>query len=140
MPAKWLFKTEPSEYSYERLVAEKKARWDGVTNALALSHLRKVRTGDEILIYHTADVRAVVGVAKAVSDSYPDPAAGDPKRAVVDIAPVRAVARPVTLAEIKANKKFKDFELVRIGRLSVMPVADAIWSEILEMSRSGSRS
>jgi predicted RNA-binding protein with PUA-like domain len=135
MPARWLFKTEPSEYSFERLVREKKARWDGVTNALALSHLRKVRKGDEILIYHTGDVRAVVGIASAVGDAYPDPAHDDPKLAVVEIAPVRALPRPVTLAEIKGDAKFAGFELVRIGRLSVMPVPEPLWKEILAKAK-----
>ena len=135
MPARWLFKTEPGEYSFERLVREKKARWDGVTNALALSHLRKVGKGDEILIYHTGDVRAVVGIASAIGDAYADPAHDDPKLAVVDIAPVRALARPVTLADIKGNPKFAGFELVRIGRLSVMPVPEPLWKEILAMAR-----
>ena len=95
MPARWLFKTEPGEYSFERLVRDKKARWDGVTNALALSHLRKVGKGDEILIYHTGDVRAVIGIASAIGDAYADPAHDNPKLAVVDIAPVRALPRPV---------------------------------------------
>src|SRR5262245_23186117 len=133
MPARWLFKTEPGEYSFERLVREKKARWDGVTNALALSHLRKVGKGDEILIYHTGDVRAVVGIASAVSDAYADPAYDNPKLAVVDIAPVRALPKPVSLADIKGNAKFAGFELVRIGRLSVMPVPEPLWKEILAM-------
>ena len=115
--ARWLFKTEPSEYSFERLVAEKRATWDGVKNALALKHLRAVRKGDEIAIYHTGNVKAVVGVAKAAAD-----AAGD----AVDIVPVRP-AGPLPLSTIKADPRFKDFALVRQGRLSVMPVPDSLW-------------
>ena len=116
--ARWLFKTEPSAYSFERLAKEGRATWDGVANALALKHLRQVRKGDEIAIYHTGGVKAVVGMAKASADAKGDS---------VQIVPVKAVA-PVTLASIKADPRFKDFALVRMGRLSVMPVPDALWS------------
>ena len=135
--ARWLFKTEPGEYSFERLVREGRARWDGVANAVALKHLRAVKKGDAVLIYHTGDVKACVGLAKAVSDAYPDPAAGDPRIAVVDLAPDRALARPVTLAQVKADARFArgDFALVRIGRLSVMPVPDDLWDALLAMAR-----
>jgi predicted RNA-binding protein with PUA-like domain len=115
--ARWLFKTEPSEYSFERLVAEKRTTWDGVKNALALKHLRSVKKGDEIAIYHTGNVKAVVGVAKAAADAKDDGVA---------IVPVRP-AGPVSLAAIKKDPRFKDFALVRMGRLSVMPVPDALW-------------
>lgn len=120
--ARWLFKTEPSDYSFERLVKEKKTTWDGVKNALALQNLRKVKKGDEIAIYHTGDVKAVVGVAKATSDAKND---------TVGLAPVRA-AGPVTLASIKADPRFKDFALVRMGRLSVMSVPDELWDAIVK--------
>jgi predicted RNA-binding protein with PUA-like domain len=113
----WLFKTEPSDYSFERLVKEKKTTWTGVKNALALKHLRQVRKGDEIAIYHTGGVKAVVGVARALADAKGD---------AVDVAPVKAVT-PVTLAAIKADPRFKAFPLVTIGRLSVMPVPAALW-------------
>jgi predicted RNA-binding protein with PUA-like domain len=118
--ARWLFKTEPSDYSFERLVKEKKATWDGVKNALALKHLRQVKKGDEIAIYHTGDVKAVVGIAKATADA---------KGESVAMAPVRSVG-PVTLASIKADPRFKDFALVRMGRLSVMPVPDELWATL----------
>ena len=117
---KWLFKTEPSAYSFERLVKEGKTRWDGVKNPLALRHLRSVRKGDLIAIYHTGTVKAVVGIAQAASD-----AAGD----TVALVPVEAVA-PVPLAAIKADARFKDFALVRMGRLSVMPVAGPLWAPL----------
>lgn len=118
--ARWLFKTEPSDYSFDRLVKEKKTAWDGVKNALALKHLRQVKKGDEIAIYHTGDVKAVVGVAKATADAKGD---------TVAMAPVRAVP-PVPLASIKADPRFKDFALVRMGRLSVMPVPDELWGPL----------
>ena len=116
--ARWLFKTELSAYSFERLVKERRATWDGIANPLALKHLRQVKKGDEIAIYHTGNVKAIVGLAKAAADAKGD---------TVAIVPVRAVP-PVTLASIKADPKFKDFALVRMGRLSVMPVPDSLWS------------
>ena len=128
---RWLFKTEPTAYSFERLVKEKKARWDGITNPVALKHLRGVKKGDAVMIYHTGGVRAVVGLARATSDAYPDPK--DAKLTVVDIEPDRALAKPVTLDVIKKNAKFKDFPLVRIGRLSVMSVPDDLWDELLRL-------
>lgn len=127
MPGRWLFKTEPTEYSFEDLVRDGRTTWDGVTNALAQKHLRQVRKGDSVLIYHTGSVKAVVGIARASADAY-----GDPKRAVVDLEPVRALRRPVTLASIRRNPRFTDFALVRTPRLSVMPVPDALWSELVE--------
>ena len=117
----WVFKTEPSAYSFERLVAEKRTTWDGVKNPLALRHLRSVKKGDEVAVYHTGTVKAVVGVARALAD-----AAGD----AVDLAPVRAVV-PVPLSALKADPRFKDFPLVRMGRLSVMPVPPALWAPLL---------
>ena len=120
--ARWLFKTEPSEYSFERLLKEKRTTWDGVKNALALRHLHAVRKGDEIAIYHTGNVKAVVGIAKALADAEGD---------TVEIAPVRAVG-PMTLSAIKADSRFKDFPLVRMGRLSVMPVDERLWKVLSE--------
>lgn len=134
MAGSWLFKTEPSEYSYDRLEKEKQAVWDGVTNALALKHLRQVRKGDWILFYHTGDERAVVAVARAASNPYPDPKDRSGKLVVVEVAPERRLDRPVTLAEIKARRDMAGFDLVRLGRLSVMPVSPERWEAILEMS------
>jgi predicted RNA-binding protein with PUA-like domain len=129
-----LLKTEPAEYAFEDLVRDGKTVWDGVTNPLALIYLRAIRKGEDLLIYHTGSVRAIVGLAKAASDPYPDPAKRDPKLAVVDVAPVRLLPRPVTLEIIKANRAFRTFELVRISRLSVMPVSPAIWKAILRLA------
>jgi predicted RNA-binding protein with PUA-like domain len=128
--ANWLFKTEPDCYSWQDLERDKKTVWDGVSNNLALKYLRQVKKGDLALIYHTGDERCVVGVAQVTSDAYVDPKGGDPKLAVVDIKPKEKLAKPVKLAEIKANPKFADFLLVKMGRLSVMPVTDAQWSLI----------
>jgi predicted RNA-binding protein with PUA-like domain len=126
--ATFLFKTEPGDYSYDDLVREKRAVWSGVRNPVALRNLRTVKKGDEILIYHTGDEKSIVGLAKAVGVPYEDPKspglndAGEPKMAVVDIAPVAKAKNPVALAAVKADTRFATFPLVTQGRLSVMPV------------------
>ena len=130
----WLFKEEPTHYSFDALVKDKKAVWSGVKNPLAQKHLRSVRKGDRVFYYHTGDEKSVVGIAKALGDAYPDPADRTGKQHVVDVAPVKKLGRPVTLAEIKASTAFKDFPLVRISRLSVMPVSDAEWARIEKMA------
>ena len=134
LKARWLFKEEPAHYNYDQLVADGKTIWDGVENNLALKYLRSVRKGDEILFYHTGDERSVVGIMKATSDAYGDPKTKDSKLVVVNVEPVRKLRRPVTLAEMKPDPKFAGFDLLRISRLSVMPVPDGIWTEILNRS------
>jgi predicted RNA-binding protein with PUA-like domain len=131
----WLVKEEPTHYSYDALVKDKKAVWSGVRNTLAQKHLRGIKKGDRIFYYHTGDEKQVVGVAKALSGAYPDPTDTDGRWVAVDIAPVAKLPRPVTLAEIKADPAFEDFPLVRISRLSVMPVTDAEWKRIEKLSR-----
>jgi predicted RNA-binding protein with PUA-like domain len=131
----WLFKEEPSHYSFDALLTDKKTVWSGVKNPLAQKHLRSVKKGDRIFYYHTGDEKSVVGIAKALGDAYPDPQDKTGKASVVDVAPVNKLPRPVTLAEIKADKSFADFALVRISRLSVMPVTDAEWTRIERMAR-----
>jgi predicted RNA-binding protein with PUA-like domain len=135
----WLFKEEPTHYSFDDLVKDKRTVWSGVKNPLAQRHLHAVKKGDRIFYYHTGDEKAVVGIAKATGDAYPDPADRTGKQAVVDVAPVKKLPRAVTLAEIKADAAFKDFPLVRISRLSVMPVTDAEWTRIekLATTRAG---
>ena len=132
----WLFKEEPSSYSYEALEKDGGTLWSGVKNPLAQKHLRSVRKGDRILYYHTGAQKAVVGVARAVDDARADPKDPAGKRAVVQIAPERPLHRPVSLAEIKANGTFATFLLVRLPRLSVMPVSDREWTEIERLSRA----
>ena len=131
----WLVKEEPTHYGFDALVKDKKAVWSGVRNALAQKHLRGIRKGDRIFYYHTGDERAVVGIAKAVSDPYADPEDPTGKHVAVDIAPVERLPRSVTLAAIKADPVFESFALVRIARLSVMPVSDAEWTRIERMAR-----
>jgi predicted RNA-binding protein with PUA-like domain len=126
----WLFKEEPTHYNFDALVKDKKTAWSGVKNPLAQKHLHAVKKGDRIFYYHTGDEKAIVGIAKALGDAYADPQDKTGKQAVVDVVPVKKLPRPVTLAEIKADAAFKDFPLVRISRLSVMPVSDAEWKRI----------
>ena len=126
----WLFKEEPAHYAFDALVKDKRTTWSGVRNPLAQKHLRSVKKGDRIFYYHTGDEKAVVGICKALGDAYADPDDASGKASVVDVAPVQKLPRPVTLAEIKADASFKEFPLVRISRLSVMPVTDAEWTRI----------
>ena len=132
--AKWLFKSDPETYSFEDLEREGSTVWDGVSNNLALKHLRSVHKGDPALIYHTGDQKAIVGLAEAVSDPYPDPKQKDPRLTVVEVKSVKRLPRPVPLSEIRQQAALKDFYLVRMPRLSVMPVTDAQWKLIMEMA------
>jgi predicted RNA-binding protein with PUA-like domain len=135
--ALWLFKEEPGCYSFDDLQRDKKASWDGVTNALAQKHLRSIKKGDRIFFYHTGKEKAVVGIMEATAD--PSLAADDEtgKRVTVALKPIRKLNHPVTLAAIKADEAFADWELVRISRLSVMPVSKELWKQIEEMSEKG---
>jgi len=133
----WLFKEEPTHYSYDDLAKDRKTSWSGVKNPLAQKHLRSVRQGDRVFYYHTGDEKAIVGVMKATGDAYPDPADRSGKLYAVDVAPVQKLGRPVTLKEIKADKRFAEFPLTRISRLSVMPVSEAEWTAIERLSREG---
>lgn len=130
----WLFKEEPTNYSFDAFVKDKQTTWSGVKNPVAQKNLRAVRRGDRIFYYHTGKDKAVIGIAKALGDAYPDPKDKSGKMFVADVAPVKKLARPVTLAEIKADPAFKTFALVRISRLSVMPVSDAEWKRIEAMA------
>jgi predicted RNA-binding protein with PUA-like domain len=133
--AQWLMKEEPEHYSFDQLVKEKKTVWAGVKNPLAQKHLRSIKRGDRIFYYHTGKEKAIVAIATAVSDAYPDPKDATKKTYVVDVAPLKKLAQRVTLAEIKADRAFGDFPLVRMSRLSVMPVTDEEWARIERMGR-----
>ena len=130
----WLFKEEPTHYSFDDLTRDGSTTWSGVKNALAQKHLRAVRKGDRIFYYHTGDEKAIVGIARAAGNAYSDPADKSGKLFVVDVEPVGKLGRPVTLAEIKADKRFAEFPLVRIARLSVMPVSEREWQSIIGLS------
>jgi predicted RNA-binding protein with PUA-like domain len=130
----WLFKEEPTNYSYDDLARDGKTTWTGVRNPLAQKHLRSIEKGDRIFFYHTGDQKSVVGVMKATGAAYPDPADKTGKLYAVDVAPVKKLKNPVTLAAIKADTWFASFPLVRMSRLSVMPVNEDEWARIEKMS------
>jgi predicted RNA-binding protein with PUA-like domain len=120
--AAWLLKTEPGAYSYEDLVRDRKTVWDGITNPVALRNLRAMRAGDRVVIYHTGDEKRAVGFGRVARTAYPDPRQGDERLPVVNLEAGAALARPVTLAELKAEKVFAGSPLARQGRLSVVPL------------------
>ena len=130
----WILKTDADTYPFEQLERERRAVWDGVSNALALKHIRSMAKGDRAFIYHSGDEKALVGLARIVSDPYPDPKAGDPRLTVVDIEAGDRLPRPVTLAAVKADPAFADLGLVRMSRLSVIPVPPEQWSRLLGMA------
>lgn len=134
--AYWLLKTEPDNYSYSDLERDGCTIWDGITNALALKHIRTMVPGDMALIYHTGKERQIMGVAKIVSQPYPDPALNDAKLVVVDVQAFRPVSGPVTLAQIKQDDKFTDFDLLRLPRLSVVPVSEFYWQHLIKITGS----
>jgi predicted RNA-binding protein with PUA-like domain len=134
MARHWILKTEPSTYAFADLVRDRRTRWDGVSNPVALKHLRSMLEGDDALIYHTGDEKSLIGLARIASGPYPDPAGKDSKLVVVDLEAVKPLARQVTLAEIKADPAFAELGLVRQGRLSVVPVEPAQWKRLLGMA------
>jgi predicted RNA-binding protein with PUA-like domain len=130
----WLFKEEPTNYSYDDLARDGKTSWTGVRNPVAQKNLRSVKRGDKIFFYHTGDEKSVVGICKAAADAYPDPADKTGKLYAVDVEPVKKLKAPVTLASIKGDKRFADFPLTRVPRMSVMAVPEKEWEWILKMS------
>lgn len=131
----WLLKTEPSDYAYNDLVRDNSAAWTGVKNFQAIGNMRKANKGDEVFVYHTGKEKAIVGVARILEPAYTH-SNGD---TVIDIAPLYPLARPVTLAEVKAEPRFADWALVRQSRLSVMPVSEEQWQLVHQMAGDGSR-
>ncbi|MEP6571176.1 MAG: EVE domain-containing protein [Gemmatimonadota bacterium] len=132
----WLFKTEPRSYSYDQLERDGSAVWDGVRNNLALMHLRAMKSSDRVMIYHSGAVKEIVGLARLTSKAYPDPKLTDPKLVVVDLSPIGRLPKPIPLAEVKGEPALQDLALVRMTRLSVMPVTAAQWERLLAMSGS----
>jgi predicted RNA-binding protein with PUA-like domain len=137
MPNYWLVKTEPSTYSYDDLARATTAVWDGVKNPVALRNLRAMHPGDQVLVYHTGDEKAVVGWATVVSAPYPDPKKKDSNLVVIDLKAHRRLPQAVTLAQIKADKTFADLPIVRQGRLSVSPVTAPQWKRVMHLSGAG---
>jgi predicted RNA-binding protein with PUA-like domain len=134
VPNYWILKTDAESYPFDELRREGRTVWDGVTNPLALKHIRGMAQGDRALIYHSGQEKALVGLARIVSDPYPDPKADNPKLAVVEVAAGKRLTRPVTLAAVKADPAFADLGLVRMSRLSVIPVPPAQWTRLLAMA------
>jgi predicted RNA-binding protein with PUA-like domain len=130
----WLVKQEPSSYSWSDLVAEGETSWTGVRNFTARNNLRKMRKADEVLFYHSGEEKAVVGIAKVMRIAYPDPTAKEGDWSTVDLAAVKPLARPVTLREIKGNSRLRGIPLIRQSRLSVMPLAEPEFREIVDMA------
>ncbi|MDQ3138635.1 MAG: EVE domain-containing protein [Gemmatimonadota bacterium] len=133
MPNYWILKTDSDTYAFDQLERERRTVWDGVSNALALKHIRAMSKGDRALIYHSGDDRALVGLAKIVSDPYADPKRKDPKLTVVEVEAERPLPSPVSLAAVKADPAFADLGLVRLSRLSVIPVPPAHWTRLLAL-------
>src|SRR6478672_13360227 len=132
----WILKTDNDTYPFDQRVHDRRTVWDGVSNAVALKHIRSMAKGDQVFIYHSGDEKALVGLARVVSDPYPDPKTKDPKLYVVDLEAGDRLPRPVTLAEVKADPAFADLGLVRMSRLSVIPVPAEQWKRLLEMAKA----
>ena len=137
MKSFWLVKQEPSSYSWSDFLADGETSWTGVRNFSARNSLRKMRTGDEVLFYHSGDDKGVVGIAKVTRTAYPDPTAKEGDWSTVDLAAVKPLRRPVTLREIKSNSRLKEIPLIRQSRLSVMPLAESEFREIVNMGNQG---
>lgn len=132
--AYWLLKSEPYKYSWDQLVKDKRTVWDGVRNYAARLNLKAMKKGDLAFFYHSNEGTAIVGIVKIVKEAYQDPTTDDERWVAVDVAPVKALKKPVTLAQIKAEKKFQDMDLVRLGRLSTQKVKPEEWELILKMA------
>lgn len=130
---KWLMKSEPADYSWQNLLDDGRCSWDGVRNYQASNNMKEMKIGDEVLIYHSVTDKKIVGIAKVVKEYHPDPTDSSGRFGMVDIAPVRSLDNPVTLKDIKANQKLADIPLIKQARLSVMPITEAYWNEILKM-------
>ena len=132
--AYWLAKSEPSTYSWDAFVKEKETCWSGVRNYAARLHLRAMKKGDEVFFYHSNEGVEIVGIAKVVKEAYQDPTTSDDRWVAVDLKPVKKLKNPVTLAQIKAEKKLTNMALVRLGRLSVQPVTDEEWRIVMALA------
>jgi predicted RNA-binding protein with PUA-like domain len=134
--AYWLVKSEPSVYSWDQFVADKKTHWDGVRNYAARNFLKEMKKGDQVFYYHSNEGLEIVGIAKVVKEFYQDPTTEEDAWVAVDLAPVKKLKNPVSLSSMKANKKLANMALIKIGRLSVSPVTDGEWDVIMKMSAS----
>lgn len=139
MPRHWLVKSEPSVYSFQRLVDDGRTMWEGVRNFEARNNLRAMRKGDLLLFYHSGDEKAVVGIARVVREAYPDPTAEGEDWSVVDVVPVKPVRAPVSLAQIRADSKLSDFALLKRSRLSVVPATAEEFGYVLRLGKTAAR-
>lgn len=130
----WLVKSEPSSYSWDQLVKDKSTTWDGIRNYAARNHVRAMKKNDQVLFYHSNEGLEIVGIAKVSREAYQDPGTSDTTWSAVDLQPLKKLNKPVSLAQIKADKRLADMALVRIGRLSVQPVTEAEWKVIMELA------
>jgi predicted RNA-binding protein with PUA-like domain len=131
---RWILKTDSDVYPFDKLQQERRAVWDGVSNPVALRHIRSMAPGDPLFIYHSGAAKEIVGLARVVSEPYPDPKRNDPKLVVVDVEADRRLQHPVSLATIKADPFFADLALVRQPRLSVIPVPEQQWNRLLQLA------
>ena len=134
--AYWLVKSEPFKYSWDQFVTDKKTFWDGVRNYAARNNLKAMKKGEEVFFYHSNEGLEIVGIAKVVKEFYQDPTTDEEAWVAVDLAPVRKLNKPVTLAQIKANKSLANMAILKLGRLSVTPVTEDEWEEILSLANS----
>jgi predicted RNA-binding protein with PUA-like domain len=132
--AHWLVKSEPSVYSWDQFVKDKQTFWDGVRNYAARIHLKAMKKGDEVFFYHSNEGTDIVGIAKVIKEHYQDPTTDDDAWVAVDLKPVRKLRQPVSLAQIKTDKRLSNMALVRLGRLSVQPVTEKEWATVLELA------
>ncbi len=132
--AYWLVKSEPFKYSWDQFVADKTTSWDGVRNYAARNNLKAMKKGEQVFFYHSNEGLEIVGIAKVVKEYYQDPTTDEDAWVVVDLSPVRKLKKPVSLAEIKANKQLMNMAILKLGRLSVTPVTDEEWAEVLRMA------
>ncbi len=130
----WLVKSEPFKYSWETFAKEKQTFWDGVRNYTARIHLNSMKKGDEVLFYHSNEGLEIVGIAKVVKEAYPDPTTDDERWVAVDLKAVRKIKKPISLAQMKADKRLSQMALIRISRLSVTPVTDKEWAVVMELA------
>lgn len=132
--AYWLIKSEPFKYSWDQLVKDKKTFWDGVRNYAARNHLKAMKKGDLVFFYHSNEGTEIVGIAKVVKEAYQDPTTTEEAWVAVDFAPHKKLKKPVSLIQVKAEKKLANMALVRFGRLSVQPVTDDEWDTVMKMA------
>jgi predicted RNA-binding protein with PUA-like domain len=132
--AYWLIKSEPFKYSWDQFVADKQTFWDGVRNYAARNNLRAMKKGDKALFYHSNEGLEMVGIAKVVKEAYQDPTTDEAAWVAVDFAPLKKLKKPVSLAQVKMEKRLSNMALIRLGRLSVQPVTDEEWEVVMELA------